>query len=110
MSNVEVWAKVGPNNIVVNVELATAEWVNAWQADNPDSPDRYILTEANTIRTASVDWTYDPENGSFYPPKPSYGDWVWSEEDWNWEPVIPPMPEGDGWVWDYESWSWINDK
>lgn len=108
--NVTTWAKVGPDNIVKNVELATADWVNTWQSENPGSEDKYILTEEGTIRQASVGWTYDPDNGNFYPPKPEGDDWVWSDEDWNWVRPVPPMPDGDDWVWDAESWSWMQDK
>jgi hypothetical protein len=103
------WARVSADNIVVNVELATADWVAGWTAEHPDSPERYIESELGTIRQASIGWAYNPDDGMFYPPKPS-DELVWIERLWNWMPPQPAKPEGDNWEWSDEYWTWVTPK
>lgn len=79
------WAKVNGDNIVVNIECASPEWIAEWRVNNPDSPYRYIETSLDDMGHAGVDFTYDEPTGWFIPPVPDLpGEWVFNRDTWMW--------------------------
>lgn len=92
------WAVVGPDNIVISVEVASDEWVTEWTASNPDNPNRYLPTDIERRDYAGIGYSWDQTMQRFIPPMPDTpGTWVYDEEAWAWvnldPPPEPPAPE-----------------
>lgn len=90
----KIWALVGPDNIVINVESADESWVAEWRAANPDTPNRYIATDPYEMGYAGIGYEYEESTGMFVPPMPGEpGDWTFNRDTWVWVdaslPVIP---------------------
>lgn len=89
----ECWAKINADNVVVVVESADPDWVEAWRAANPDSEYRYVETDPQSVFYAGVGFTYEEETGRFIRPRPGPEDyWVYDEDTNNWYDPRPPEP------------------
>lgn len=74
------WAKINRQHQVVDIIVASEEWVNA--LDDPDHTYRSYGDEA----PAYIGGTWDTEQAKF----------------------IDPIPYGDGWIFDRDDWKWKN--
>lgn len=92
----EYYALVGLDNVVVQVDSATADWVAQWVIDNPGSAMRYLPTDIERKDYASIGFTWDETLERFIPPMPdSPGTWVYDEDEWCWVNLDPPPEESD---------------
>lgn len=83
------WARIDRSLLVVNVELATDEWVIQWETDNPDSD--FIYREAHEAledKCATIGSTYDEETTWFIPPAPGQN-YTFDKEVWHWVEDTP---------------------
>lgn len=92
----ETWAKVGTDDIVLTVEVASVEWVNEWRESNPDSLMRWVATDPNSPGYAGIGFSLDEETMRFIPPRPEGpGDWEFDRETWLWVDRDVPAPDPD---------------
>lgn len=83
------WAKIDRSLLVVNVEVASQEWVDEWTREHPDS--EYVYRYANADlpgKAACIGGTYDEETTWFVPPSlgPNY---TFDRELWEWVEGTP---------------------
>lgn len=79
-------------NLVVNVEMATQEWVDDWTASNPDSEYAYHYGHSeDPLRVATVGGTYDEPTTWFIPVSPG-PDFTFDRDDWKWVQGDTPQP------------------
>ena len=89
------WAKINAEGVVLNVEVAAEGWVAAWEADNPDSTDRYVPTDYEAVGYAAIGYSLDEETGCFIPPDPQVPGVVFDRETWEYVgwPIIEDEEE-----------------
>ena len=127
------YAKIDSNNIVIQVIVANADFINTL----PDK-DSYIKTSYNTMggvhyepsdtqdfstpnsdqskslrkNYAGIGWTYDSTRDAFIPPKPpdinqvECASWVIDETICQWKPPIDKPERTDAMIADQEIWEW----
>lgn len=95
---IKKFAKLDSNNIVVNIESATQEWVDEFHLNNSD----FKYVEYTDDEPAYMFGDYI--NKKFYQPQP-YPSWVRNSETLEWEaPVVKP---DDGlYIWDEDNQEW----
>jgi hypothetical protein len=98
------YAKVDKYNNVINVEVASEEWVTQWKQDNPDSEFRYIYTNYD-VNPASIGGTYDDVKQLFIPRKP-YDSWILNESTNQWESPVPRPIDDKPHFWNEELQQW----
>jgi hypothetical protein len=85
------------NGIVVNVVVATEEWVDA-QTDR-------LFVQYHDHNPASIGCPY--EDGFFYFPQPYPS---WTKQQGSWVPPTPmptDAPLGQAWVWNEANTAWV---
>lgn len=91
------FAKLDENNFVVNIEVATQEWV-----DSQPNKDSYV--EYFDDNPASIGGDY--YNGMFYSAQP-YPSWIRVEGEGKW---VAPKPEPERvnapWIWNEDLQEW----
>jgi hypothetical protein len=103
----KLFAKVNKSNgDVVNIEVATQNWVDSWHSENIDSEFEYIETDINSNNPARKDGYYDYEKQTFINPKP-YPSWVLDESNVWVAPVAYPDDLDNAYMWDEETINWI---
>lgn len=93
--SVMAWALVGTDNIVLTVQIASLEWIDA----NPEPPNVWRDAAEGTLGYAGVGFTYDEETGWYIPPEPTgEGDWYFDRdpEVWRWIDRDAPPPDTPG--------------
>ena len=81
------WALVSAENIVITVQMASEEWINA----NPAAPPTAwrMSPDPSSPGYAGIGFTWDEETGWFIPPSPGEG-WRFDRETWHWVLDTPP--------------------
>lgn len=111
------YAKVDENNIVTEVIVATADFINSL----PDA-DSYIKTSYNTqdgirvggdmekpplrLNYAGIGYIWMPEIDGFVPPK-TFDSWTLNTTTGQWEPPIPRPIDENAYDWDEENQQWV---
>ena len=71
-------------NLVVNVESATQEWADSWNADNPGSEYAYRYGwQDDPLKIATMGGTYDEPTTWFIPHSPG-PDFIFDRDKWEW--------------------------
>ena len=101
------------NGIVVDVNVAEQEWVNA-------QPDKWawVQTSYNTYggvhqlggeplrkNYAGIGFRYDSERDAFIPPQP-YASWKLNEDTCLWDAPIPYPTDGKQYIWNEHQQEW----
>jgi hypothetical protein len=103
----DIWAKVDrATGEVLNVELASDEWVAEHMAANPDAHYEYLPTADDARDRPSLWWTWDANRQRFIPPQP-FPSWEYDDDTWRHEPPTP-MPIDGEWLWDEDTLAWID--
>jgi hypothetical protein len=93
MTEYNNYAKINDGNIVVNIEVASQDWIDAWTADHPDSNERYVTAHSDLAnKAAGLGYTFDTDTTWFIPPQPG-PDWYFDRDAWEWIDPNPPEPE-----------------
>jgi hypothetical protein len=98
------YAKLDKYNNVINIEVASEEWVNQWKQDNPDSEFKYVYTNYD-VNPAEMGGTYDEEKQLFIPKKP-FNSWILNEELNVWEPPVVMPTDDKPYSWNEELQQW----
>jgi hypothetical protein len=120
------------NGIVVDVNVATQEWVDAqvnkleWietsynvyggvyydpETRKPVANQSVIKKTAGRKRKnyAGLGWRYDSERDAFIPPTP-YPSWKLNEDTCLWEAPIPYPDDGKKYIWNEHAQEWTPTK
>lgn len=103
----KLFAKVKKDNgSIINIEVATQDWVDNWHLENFDSEFEYIFTDIDSDNPARLDGYYDYEKQKFISPKP-YPSWV-LDENCIWIAPIPYPDDLDhAYMWDENIVNWV---
>jgi hypothetical protein len=109
------WAKIGDNNIVLQVTVGDNNDPNGdegyqWLIDNLGGT--WLRTSYNaTIRKnfAGIGYTYNDELDAFIPPKP-FASWILDEETCQWAAPISYPTDQNVYAWDEAIKDWVIDE